>query len=89
MTEFLDDQFKQLEKIFDSYKEDINVLDDIVRSWEELPSKDINDLSEIITAKIKNKTTVEIYEDEQGRYILDMKFHPISIVWQLENNNIE
>lgn len=84
METFLEDQFKQLDKITNSFKEDIATLDDIVRSWEELPGSKIDDLSEIIKSKIKNKTTIEIYADDQGQYVLNFKFEPISIVWALK-----
>lgn len=87
MTEFLDDQFAQLAKIIDSYKTDITVLDDVVRSWEELPENDINELSEMIKSKIQNKTIIEIYQDEKGQYILDLKFAPINIIWALQTIN--
>ena len=86
MSEFLDDQIKQLSKIFDGYKIDIGTLEDIVSSWEELPNRDINELSKVIESKIRNKTTIEIYEDDSGQYLLEMKFHPITIAWKLENN---
>ena len=89
MSEFLDDQIKQLSKIFEGYKIDIGTLEDIVSSWEELPNRDINELSKVIESKIRNKTTIEIYEDDSGQYLLEMKFHPITIAWKLENNNKE
>jgi hypothetical protein len=84
MDTFLDDQFKQMDRIVNSFKEDISTLDDIVRSWEELPNSKSEELSKIIKSKIKNKTTIEIFIDEQGQYILDLKFEPISIVWALK-----
>jgi len=56
METFLEDQFKQLDLIVESFKEDIAILDDIVRSWEELPNSKSEELSEIIKSKIKNKT---------------------------------
>lgn len=84
MSTFLEDQFNQLDKIMNSFKEDITTLDDMVRSWEELPDSKIEDLSEIIKSKIKNKTTIEIYVDDQGQYVLNFKFEPISIVWALK-----
>ncbi len=84
MDTFLDDQFKQMDRIVNSFKEDIATLDDIVRSWEELPDSKIEDLSEIIKSKIKNKTIIEIYADDQGQYVLNFKFEPISIVWALK-----
>ncbi len=90
MTDFLDDQFAQLSKITESYKSDITILDNIVRSWEELPEKDINKLSEMIESKICNKTTIEIYQDENDQYILDLKFAPINVIWalQIDNQNL-
>lgn len=84
METFLEDQFAQLDRIVNSFKEDITTLDDIVRSWEELSEGNIEDLSEIIKSKIKNKTTIEIYVDDQGQYVLNFKFEPISIVWALK-----
>lgn len=84
METFLEDQFSQLDKIVTSFKEDISTLDDIVRSWEELPNSSVTELSEIIKSKIKNKTTIEIYQDEQGKYLLDLKFAPINIIWNLQ-----
>lgn len=89
MSEFLDDQIRQLSKIFEGYKIDIGTLEDIVSSWEELPNRDINELSKVIESKIRNKTTIEIYEDDSGQYLLEMKFHPITIAWKLENNSKE
>lgn len=89
MSEFLDDQIKQLSKIFEGYKIDIGTLEDIVSSWEELPNREISELSKVIESKIRNKTTIEIYEDDSGQYLLEMKFHPITIAWKLENNNKE
>lgn len=85
-TEFLDDQIKQLSTIFEGYKTDIGTLEDIVTLWEELPERNIDKLSNDIKAKICNKTTVEIYQDESGQYLLEMKFHPVTVAWKLENN---
>ena len=85
-SEFLKDQIKQLSDIFDGYRIDIGTLEDIVTTWEDLPGRDINLLSKKIKAKIKNKTTVEIYQDDSGQYLLEMKFHPITIAWKLEND---
>lgn len=87
MSTFLDEQFKAMDVIINSFKEDIATLDDIVTSWEELPERNITELSEIIKSKIKNKTTIEIYQDEQGRYLLDLKFAPINILWQIQVEN--
>lgn len=89
MSTFLDEQFKALDVIVSSFKEDIATLDNIVTSWEELPNRSITELSEIIKSKIKNKTTIEIYQDEQGRYLLDLKFAPINILWQIQVDNKE
>lgn len=84
MSTFLDEQFIQMDRIVTSFKEDIATLDDVVRSWEELPDGSVTELAEIIKSKIKNKTTIEIYQDEQGQYLLDLKFAPINILWQLQ-----
>ena len=84
-TEFLDDQIKQLSTIFEGYKTDISTLEDIVTSWEELPERNIDKLSDDIKARIRNKTSVEIYQDESGHYLLEMKFHPVTVAWKLEN----
>ena len=85
-TEFLDDQFKQLSDIFQGYITDIGTLDDIVSKWEKSSNHDINELSEYIKSRIKNKTTVEIYQDDSGQYLLEMKFHPVTVAWKLEND---
>ncbi len=87
MSTFLEEQFSQLDRIINNFKEDITTLDDIVRSWEELPNSSITELSEIIKNKIKNKTTIEIYQDENGQYLIDLKFSPINILWQLKFDN--
>jgi hypothetical protein len=84
MDKFLNSQFDQLDLIVNSFKEDITTLDDIVRSWEELPNSKSEELSEIIKSKIKNKTAIEVFIDEQGQYLLNIKFEPISIVWTLK-----
>lgn len=89
MSTFLDEQFKALDVIVNSFKEDIATLDDIVTSWEELPNRSVTELSELIKSKIKNKTTIEIYQDEQERYLLDLKFAPINILWQIQLDNKE
>ena len=86
MTDFLESQFQQLDKIVASFRADIESLDGIVRAWEELPDKNTEELSAMINSAIKNKTSIEMYQDDKGQYVLDMKFSPISIVWAL---NIE
>lgn len=89
MSAFLEEQYNQLSKIMESFREDIATLDDIVRSWEETSSESIELLSENIKNKIKNKTTIEIYQDEKGQYLLNLKFVPINILWSLQINNKE
>ena len=85
---FLEDQFKQLNDIFESYKTDIENLDNIVRSWEELPDKNPEELSEKIKSTIVNKTSITLQEDESGQLLLELNFHPIKVAWLVKNQKL-
>jgi len=85
-TDFLSDQFKQLETIFDSYKEDIANLDSVTRSWEELPQRKPEELESKIKETVKNQAKIKIYEDENGNLLLEMTFQPIIVAWKLCND---
>jgi len=85
MTEFLEDQFKQLDTIFESYKTDIANLDLVTRSWEELPIRIPEELERKIKDVVKNHTNIKIYEDENKNLLLELTFHPIKVAWQLSN----
>lgn len=84
---FLEDQYSQLSKIFESYKNDIDALNDIVESWEESNVANIEKLSESIKHGIKNQTKLEIRQDNSENYLLEMEFHPITIAWILATSN--
>ena len=85
---FLEDQFRQLNDIFESYKKDIESLDSIVRSWEELSIRDPEELSNKIKSKIINKTSITLQEDSSGNLLLELNFHPIKVAWVVENQKL-
>ena len=84
---FLEEQYKQLNDIFESYKKDIESLDIITRSWEESGCND-SELSDKISSKIVNKTSIEIKQNDDGQYLLEMTFHPIKVVWLLNDQKL-
>ena len=85
---FLEDQFRQLNDIFESYKTDIENLDSIVQSWEELSIRDPEELSNKIKSKIINKTSITLQEDSSGNLLLELDFHPIKVAWVVENQKL-
>ena len=88
MNTFLEEQFKQLDSIFESYKTDLTSLNDIISSWEESGLHDTNDLKTAIESRIKNKTSIELNQDkETGRYLFQVVFHPVRVVWSLESDS--
>ena len=87
MNTFLEEQFKQLDSIFESYKADLTSLNDIIASWEESELKDPNVLKISIESRVKNKTSIELSLDEEtGRYLFQVVFHPVRVVWSLESD---
>ena len=84
---FLEDQYKQLNDIFESYKKDIEQLDIITRAWEE-SGCDNELLSSQINSKVVNKTSIEIKQNVDGQYLLEMTFHPIKVAWLLNNQKL-
>ena len=84
---FLEDQYKQLNDIFESYKKDIESLDIITRSWEESGCNN-EILSEQINSTIVNKASIEIKQNQDGQYLLEMTFHPIKVAWLLNNQKL-
>ena len=84
---FLEDQYKQLNGIFERYKKDIEQLDIITRAWEESGCNN-ELLSEQIKSKIVNKASIEIKQNSDGQYLLEMTFHPITVAWLLNNQKL-
>ena len=84
---FLEDQYKQLNDIFNSYRKDIEQLDIITRSWEESGCSD-SELSSKISSNIYNKSSIEIKQNSDGRYLLEMTFYPIKVAWLLNNQKL-
>jgi len=84
---FLEDQYKQLNDIFESYKKDIEQLDIITRSWEESGCNE-TELSNKISSEIINKTSIEIKQNADGQYLMEMTFHPIKVAWLLKNQKL-
>ena len=88
MNTFLEEQFKQLDSIFESYKTDLTSLNDIIASWEESELKDPNALKTSIESRVKNKTSIELSLDEEtSRYLFQVVFHPVQVVWSLESDS--
>lgn len=84
---FLEDQYKQLNDIFESYKKDIEQLDIITRAWEESGCSD-SELSDKISSNIINKSSIEIKQNVDGQYLLEMTFYPIKVAWLLNNQKL-
>ena len=82
---FLEDQYKQLNDIFESYKKDIEQLDIITRSWEESGCSD-SELSNKISSNIYNKSSIKIKQNSDGQYLLEITFHPIKIAWLINQS---
>jgi len=77
------DQIIQFNEIAESYRQDLNVLGDILASWQQ-SGADPDKLDAAIKAGIKNAGSITVSTDDNGSYLVDFKFQPIEVQWILK-----